>query len=87
MMKTIAEAITPNADTQEAAPADNAAPQQQGGAAPAQAPKTISLGQTEEEVVAILGEPKKIVNLGAKQIYYYPDMKVVFTDGKVADVQ
>jgi hypothetical protein len=88
MLKTIAEAITPDNPDQEAQPAENAAaPQQQGGAAPAQAPKTISLGQTKEEVVAILGEPKKIVNLGAKEMYYYPDMKVIFTDGKVTDVQ
>ena len=88
MLKTIAEVITPDNPNQEAQPAENAAaPQQQGGAAPAQAPKTISLGQTKEEVVAILGEPKKIVNLGAREMYYYPDMKVIFTEGKVTDVQ
>jgi hypothetical protein len=87
MLKTIAEVITPDNPDQEAQPAENAAaPQQQGGTAPAQAPKTISLGQTKEEVVATFGQPKKIVNLGAKQIYYYPDMKVIFTDGKVSDV-
>jgi hypothetical protein len=87
MLKTIAEVITPDNPNQDAQPAESAAPQQQGGAAPAQGPKTISLGQTKEEVVAILGEPKKIVNLGAKEMYYYPDMKVIFTDGKVTDVQ
>jgi hypothetical protein len=38
-------------------------------------------------VVANLGQPKKIVNLGAKEMYYYPDMKVIFTNGKVTDVQ
>jgi len=29
----------------------------------------------------------KIVNLGAKKIYVYKDMKVTFKDGKVSDVQ
>ena len=32
-------------------------------------------------------QPQKIVNLGAKQMYFYPDMKVIFTNGKVSDVQ
>jgi hypothetical protein len=87
MMKTIAEVVTNDAATQESAPADSPAPQSQAGAAPAQAPKTIALGQTKDEVVAILGQPHKMVNLGAKEMYYYPDMKVIFTNGKVSDVQ
>jgi hypothetical protein len=88
MMKTIAEVISVEGSDQPAQPADNAAaPQTGGGAEPGQAPKTIALGQTKDEVTAILGEPKKIVNLGAKEIYYYPDMKIFFTDGKVSDVQ
>jgi hypothetical protein len=49
--------------------------------------KTISLGQTPEQVEAILGKPEKIVNLGQKVTYVYKDMKVIFQDGKVADVQ
>jgi hypothetical protein len=75
---------------QEAAPADTSAqPAQQeaGVQAPAAATKTISMGQTEDEVVGILGPPQKKVNLGGKEIYFYPDMKVVFISGKVADVQ
>lgn len=87
MMKTIAEVVTNDAATQESAPADSPAPQSQAGGAPAQAPKTITLGQTKDEVVAILGQPQKMVNLGAKEMYYYPDMKVIFTNGKVSDVQ
>jgi hypothetical protein len=55
--------------------------------AAAQSTKTISLGQTPEQVVAILGPPDKIVNLGPKVTYIYKDMKVIFQDGKVADVQ
>jgi hypothetical protein len=55
--------------------------------ASAQNTKTISLGQTPEQVEAILGKPDKVVNLGPKVTYIYKDMKVVFQDGKVADVQ
>jgi hypothetical protein len=86
VMKTIEEVITAEADTQEAAPTDNPAPAgQQTAAQPAAAPKTIALGQTTDEVVGILGQPQKIVNLGAKQMYFYPDVKVIFTNGKVSD--
>jgi hypothetical protein len=87
MMKTIAEVITVDAATQESAPADSPSPAAQAADQPTPAPKTIALGQTKDEVVAILGQPKKIVNLGAKEMYYYPDMKVIFTNGKVSDVQ
>jgi len=38
-------------------------------------------------VKAALGPPEKIVNLGAKQIYVYKDLKVTFVNGKVSDVQ
>jgi hypothetical protein len=38
-------------------------------------------------VLAALGKPDKIVNLGAKQIYVYKDLKVTFLNGKVSDVQ
>jgi hypothetical protein len=88
VIKTIEEVITAESDAPEAAPADNAAPpQQQAAPQPSAPPKTIALGQTTDQVVAILGQPQKIVNLGAKQMYFYPDMKVIFTNGKVTDVQ
>jgi hypothetical protein len=45
------------------------------------------LGQTKAQVVASFGEPKKIATLGAKQFYYYQDLKVMFVNGKVTDVQ
>jgi len=61
------------------------APQQE--AAPAAPPPTIQLGQTPDEVTGMLGQPSKIVNLGAKQIYIYKDMKITFVKGKVTDVQ
>jgi len=59
----------------------------QGGQAPAQEPQSIQLGQTVEEVEAALGQPEKKVNLGAKQIYVYKDLKITFVKGKVSDVQ
>ena len=49
-------------------------------------PKTIALGQTKDQVEATFGQPPKKATLGAKEIYYYPDMKVTFVDGKVSDV-
>jgi len=83
LMKTISEVVT-------AEPPDtaNSVASQDPGAPPAAAPpKTIALGQTKDDVSAALGTPQKVVNLGAKEIYLYPDMKVTFINGKVADVQ
>jgi hypothetical protein len=54
---------------------------------PPQQPQQIEKGQTPDQVVAAIGQPDKIVNLGAKQIYVYKDIKVTFINGKVADVQ
>lgn len=51
------------------------------------ATRTIQLGQTLEEVTAILGPPEKQVLLGAKKIFVYCDLKVVFMDGKVIDAE
>src|SRR6202044_436713 len=71
------------ADAQPAA-AEQAAPAEQAPAAP---PATVAIGQTTDEVIAILGQPEKILNLGAKQIYVYKDLKVTFVKGKVTDAQ
>ena len=76
---------------QAQAPQPGAAQPEQPAAAqpaPAQAPPvSIQLGQTIEQVVAALGQPEKIVDLGAKKIYVYKDLKVTFLNGKVTDVQ
>jgi hypothetical protein len=50
-------------------------------------PPTIELGQTIAEVVASMGSPTRIADMGQKKTYFYKDMKVVFVDGKVSDVQ
>ena len=54
---------------------------------PGAAPKTISLGQTKDQVVENFGQPVKIAKVGTKEIYYYKDIKVTFVSGKVTDVQ
>jgi hypothetical protein len=49
--------------------------------------QTIQLGQTPGQVRAALGQPDDVVNLGAKQIYLYKNLKVTFVGEKVSDVQ
>jgi len=51
---------------------------------PAAPPPTISPGMTIDQVVALLGQPTTIANLGSKKVYAYPTQKVTFIDGKVA---
>ena len=55
--------------------------------APVGPPPTVTLNQTPEQVTAILGQPQSIVDLGAKKIYRYKDMKVTFYNGKVTAVE
>jgi len=54
---------------------------------PAAAARTVSLGETKKQVTAVLGQPTTVVNLGAKEVYYFPSMRVTFVNGRVADVQ
>jgi hypothetical protein len=49
--------------------------------------KTVRLGQAEAEVTAILGAPDKKILLGAKSVFVYGNVKVIFIDGKVADAE
>jgi hypothetical protein len=89
----IGQVLTPAADSggdqqQAAAPADQG--QQQQVAAPAAAaapPASVEIGMTPDQVVGILGQPEKVLNIGPKQIYVYKDIKVTFLNGKVADAQ
>jgi hypothetical protein len=75
--------------TSEAAQDSGGAAQDNGGAASAAqaAPASVEMGQTPDQVQAAMGAPTRVANLGSKVIYYYNGMKVVFQDGKVADVQ
>jgi hypothetical protein len=56
---------------------------------PAAPPQTVSLGLTIDQVVAILGQPATIADLGSKKIYTYknPSLKITFVNGKVTDMQ
>jgi len=55
------------------------------GSAPAGPPATISLGQTTDQVVAILGQPKNIVDLGEEDLRL-SGLKITFNNGQVSDV-
>jgi len=63
--------------------------QQQAAAepAPAEPPPSVEIGMTTDQVVAILGQPQKILNGATKTIYVYKDAKIIFVKGKVADMQ
>jgi hypothetical protein len=54
---------------------------------PAAPPPTVSLGLTIDQVVAIVGQPDRLADLGSKKIYSYKDMKITFVGGKVSDIQ
>ncbi len=69
-----------------ATPAVSAGPAPEPRAA-GRATGTVRLGQTPEEVAAVLGPPDKRVLLGRKTIYIYPDLKVIFFDGRVVDAE
>jgi hypothetical protein len=71
----------------EAAPAEPPMAPIPAPEAPPPPPKEIKLGQTVAQVIAMFGQPARIANLGAKQIYSYPDLKVTFVNGKVTDIQ
>jgi hypothetical protein len=76
-----APAYAPPAPAQAApAPLDIPAP-------PAADPSVVSEGQTIDQVTASMGQPLKKAKIGSKDIYYYKDLKVIFVDGKVTDVQ
>ena len=71
-------------DQQQGAQGDQQAAQQP---APQQEPASVEVGMTPAQVEAALGKPDKKVTLPTKVTYYYKDMKVIFKDGKVVDVQ
>ncbi|EIL94333.1 MULTISPECIES: hypothetical protein [Rhodanobacter] len=50
--------------------------------------RTLAIGQSRTQVLAILGQPTTVVQLGGgKEIDYFPTMKVTFIGGRVSDVQ
>jgi hypothetical protein len=90
IQQAINQVFTIEDQNQNAQPAETAAqPAPQPAARPAQQaePTRIDLGQTTEQVIAVMGQPEKIMNLGEKQIYLYKDLKITFMNGKVSDMQ
>jgi hypothetical protein len=55
--------------------------------APAAPPAEVKMGQTPDQVVAAMGQPQQIFNVGAKMIYKYKSLKITFVNGKVSDVE
>lgn len=76
----VAEVI--KVDAAEAAPEQAEAP----AAAPAPT-KTVAIGQSRDAVIAMFGVPTKVVQLGAKEIDFFQDMKVTFIKNKVSNVE
>ena len=83
---------------QQQGPPQRQAPQQQAPAprpvavvAPAPAapaaPPTISIGESSSQVLQAMGMPLQMIDLGKKKTYVYKNMKIVFIDDKVSDVQ
>ena len=54
---------------------------------PPPVPVVISVGDTIDQVVAVLGQPRIKAKVGAMDIYEYKDIKITFTNGKVTAVQ
>ena len=79
-----AQAAAPPPPAAPPAPMPDIAPPPPPADAP---PPTIALGQTKDQVTAAFGQPVKMAKLGTKEIYYYTDMKVTFTNGKVSNVE
>src|ERR1035438_8323102 len=86
---TIGQLLSISEDTQQQVHPGQQPAQQAAQQAPQQQaePQTIEKGQSTDQVQGSLGKPDKIVNLGAKQIWVYKDLKVTFVNGKVSDVQ
>ena len=79
-----AAAAPPQPPAHAAAPLPAAAPV---AAAPAGPPPTISVGESSTEVLQAMGMPLQMVDLGKKKTYVYKNMKIVFVNDKVSDVQ
>jgi hypothetical protein len=48
---------------------------------------TVTVGQTISQVVAVLGYPKSVVDMGIRKIYVYDNMRVTFIAGRMTDAR
>jgi hypothetical protein len=54
---------------------------------PAGPPPTITIGESSTQVLQAMGMPLQMIDLGKKKTYVYKNMKIIFVDDKVSDVQ
>jgi hypothetical protein len=54
---------------------------------PTQSPATIEIGSGIDRVLSAMGEPPIVADINRKLIFFYPEIKVIFLDGKVIDVK
>ena len=47
----------------------------------------VELGAAIDQVIAAMGDPPVVADVNRKLIFFYPDFKVIFLDGKVIDVK
>jgi hypothetical protein len=100
-MQTIAEVLTvddqgyrsrgrgrPGPGQPAPAYAPDAAPEPMPDLAPPPTPPpTIEAGQTTDQVTAAFGQPLRVAKFGVKEIYFYKEMKVTFTNGIVSNIE
>lgn len=72
---------------QQQAPAPRPVAPAPAAPAPAAPPPTISIGESSSQVLQAMGMPTQMIDLGKKKTYVYKNMKIVFIDDKVSDVQ
>jgi hypothetical protein len=84
-VSTTTGAVIGGANVPQGPPQNQGAQQYQGP--PQNSAPTVSLGETVDQVTAAMGPPVQVINLGPKQIYRYQEMKIIFLNGKVSDVQ
>jgi len=89
--QVVAEATAPDgsdAAASTASPIGGLAPSTPPPPAPApKGPTVIALGQTPEQVIAIKGQPTNKAAFPNKTVFFYPDLKITFVNGKLTDAQ
>ena len=83
----IADEVRQQSQTAQQAEGEVLSQAQDGSQTADNGPTTVTLGMSIEQVTALLGRPQVVADLGSKKTYFYGNMKVLFTDGKVTEVQ
>lgn len=52
-----------------------------------QQPAAPEIGAAIDRVISAMGEPPIVADINRKLIFFYPEIKVIFLDGKVVDVK